>query len=271
MNEQQRKQMIRQAFDTVAGGYDNPALSFFPQAAAQMVDLLDLPAHAQLLDACTGTGAVALAAAEKMHDGKVIGIDLSNGMLGQAKNNAEEKGLNNIEFVHADLDHLDYPANHFDLVVSSFGLFFVSDMSAALQRMLDILKPGGRIAISSFADGAFDPVSDMFMQRYESFGREVPYQAWRRLSNEQMMGDVFSSVGIDSVSYHHLPLGFSLKSADTWWDVLWNAGSRGMLDQMDANELARFREMHCDEVNQLCAQQDVWVNTNAIIGIAQKN
>lgn len=271
MDEQQRKQMIQQAFDTVAGGYDHPSLAFFPQTAAKMIELLQPPAHAQLLDVCTGTGVVALAAAEKMHDGKVTGVDLSAAMLAQAKNKADARGLNNIEFVHSDLENLEYPAQHFDLVTSSFGLFFMSDMTSALQHMLNMLKPGGRIAISSFVDAAFSPVSDIFLQRYEAYGREVPPLSWKRLSNEQLLSELFAHVGITEVSYHHLPLGFALKSVDAWWDIVWNAGFRGLLNQLDEQEQARFRDEHFDEINQLCKQQDVWVDTGVIIAIAHKD
>jgi ubiquinone/menaquinone biosynthesis C-methylase UbiE len=91
MQSQQRKQMIQQGFDAVAPGYDHPSLAFFPDTAQRLVNLLQLEPHLHLLDVCTGTGCVAIEAAQQLPQGQVIGIDLSNGMLQQARNKAAEK------------------------------------------------------------------------------------------------------------------------------------------------------------------------------------
>ena len=89
--------MIQKGFDTVAAGYDHPSLSFFPETAKRLVEHLQLNPTDNLLDVCTGTGVVALTAAEKLRQGKVTGIDLSSGMLQQAKNKAVEKNLSNTD------------------------------------------------------------------------------------------------------------------------------------------------------------------------------
>lgn len=77
----QRKQMIQKGFDTVAAGYDHPLLSVFPETAKRLIAHLRLRGAQQLLDVCTGTGVVAIAAAEQLPRGQVTGIDLSTGML----------------------------------------------------------------------------------------------------------------------------------------------------------------------------------------------
>ena len=84
-NKADRKKMIQNGFDTVAAGYDHPSLFFFPETAKRLIEHLKLEPHQHLLDVCTGTGVVALTAAEKLTEGKVTGIDLSTSMLQQAK------------------------------------------------------------------------------------------------------------------------------------------------------------------------------------------
>ena len=91
-NSNDRKQMIQKGFDTVAAGYDHPSLSFFPETAKRLVEHLQLNPTDHLLDVCTGTGCIALTAAEKLTQGKVFGIDLSSGMLQQVKKTARDGG-----------------------------------------------------------------------------------------------------------------------------------------------------------------------------------
>ncbi len=270
MDSLKLKQMIQEGFDTVAPGYDHPSLAFFPEAAQRMLAHLRPDPDGCLLDVCTGTGVVALAAAGQMPEGRVTGIDLSSGMLEQARNKARQRGLGNVEFVHVDLEQADFPARHFDLITIGFGLFFMSDMSAALSRMLHMLKPGGRIAVSSFTDKAFDPMSDLFLRRYESFGYEVPPLSWKRLSTPQAMRDRFGEAGIEDVSLHNEPLGYYMETAQSWWDIVWNAGFRRLLNELSGDERRLFEQQHREEISALCRHQPAWLDTGVIIAIGRK-
>lgn len=227
MENNDRKKMIQQGFDTVAAGYDHASLSFFPETAKRLVEHLKLEPHHQLLDVCTGTGVVALTAAEKLSKGKVTGIDLSYGMLKQAVNKAAEKNLSNTEFKQMDLDELTFPEATFDVATSSFGLFFIEDMTTALNSITRTVKPGGKIAITTFTEDAFSPMADIFIHRYEATGRTVPALSWKRLASEELIREQFKAVGITNVSVHHEPLGYQMTDAQMWWDVVWNAGWRG--------------------------------------------
>ena len=271
MDSSQRKQMIRQAFDTVAQGYDHPSMAFFPETAKRMVQLLQLDPRAHLLDVCTGTGVVAIEAARMLGQGKVTAIDLSPGMLAQARNKAEQQRLDNVEFIQADLDYLDFPAHHFDVITSSFGLFFMEDMQAVLSRILTMLKPGGKLAISSFVDSAFSPMSDLFLSRYEDFGREAPPLSWKRISTEQALRDLFGSVGVDSVKIYPEALGCYMNSPQDWWDIVWNAGYRGLLNQLNDDEQVLFKQQHLAEIQQLCDAEQTWLDTGVNIAIARKS
>ncbi len=77
MDMQQRKQMIRDTFDTVAEDYDHPSLRFFQETAQRMLDYLAPDPAARCLDVATGTGMVALEAAQRLPAGSIIGPPLS--------------------------------------------------------------------------------------------------------------------------------------------------------------------------------------------------
>jgi len=99
MNEQQRKAMLKETFDTVSGGYDDRALRFFPASAAHMAALLRLRGDEHVLDIACGTGHASLAAARLLPSGRVIAVDFSPGMLDQARQKADSLAIRNIEFL----------------------------------------------------------------------------------------------------------------------------------------------------------------------------
>jgi ubiquinone/menaquinone biosynthesis C-methylase UbiE len=263
-----RKAMIRQAFDTVASGYDHPSLPFFPETARHMLDTIRVNDGAHILDVCTGTGAVALRMAEKFRDCQITGIDLSSGMLQQAQRKAEQKNLANVNFIQMDLDHLSFPAAQFDVATCSFGLFFLPDMLAALNNIKQVVKPGGSIVISSFVDGAFEPFSDIFLQRYQSFGKEIPPLSWKRLCNESLIRELFAQAGIHNITFKQAPLGHAIKTAQQWWDVVWNAGYRGLLNQLTEQQRVEFESQHRQEISDYCADGKARLNTGVIIANA---
>lgn len=271
MTSQNTKQMIQQGFDTVAADYDHPSLAFFPETAKRMVSHLNLKPHHHLLDVCTGTGVVALTAAEQIIQGKVVGIDLSSGMLQQARNKVAQKNLSNIEFVQMDLGHLEFPEASFDAATSSFGLFFLENMTQGLKHMVSRVKPGGQVAISSFTGDAFSPMADRFLNQYESFGYEVPGISWKRLATQSLIEEQFNAVNINNIHFHHEPLGYLMTSADMWWDVVWNAGWRGLLNQLSETEQYDFKARHMEEIAQIIGAEGVWFNTEVLIAVGVKD
>ncbi|MCF6209447.1 MAG: methyltransferase domain-containing protein [Gammaproteobacteria bacterium] len=89
LDTQARKQKVISVFDEVAGGYDSPALRFFPFSAERALGHLNPKPGSKILDAATGTGALAMALAQAVGpQGRVIGIDLSTAMLERAAHNA---------------------------------------------------------------------------------------------------------------------------------------------------------------------------------------
>lgn len=267
---QQYKQMIQTAFDTVAPGYDHPSLAFFPDTAHLMIQYLDLAEDLKLLDVCTGTGMVALNAARQLPQGQVTGIDLSSGMLCQASEKAAQYGLTNTQFIHMDLDHLDLPAQSYDVATSSFGLFFLTDMMSAMNTIAETIRPGGRIAISSFTGQAFDPFSSLFLDRYAAFGMEIPDLSWKRLASEDNIRAIYHAAGIDNIRFFHEPLGYDIETAQDWWDVVWNAGYRGLLNQLTPEQQVLFRDQHFAEIDDLLSNGKVRMDTHVIIAIGQK-
>lgn len=103
-----------------------------------------------VLDLATGTGLVALEIARAVGpSGRVIGVDISNGMLATARRKASEAQLRNLQFRQGDAERPDFEPNSFDRIFCASALVLMSDVEAALRRWRELLRPGGTIAFDT--------------------------------------------------------------------------------------------------------------------------
>ena len=120
--------------------------------ADRLTRLADPRPGERVLDVATGTGFVAVPAARLVGErGRVVGVDISAGMLAQAAEAVAAAGLTNIELVRADAETLDLPAGSFDLVVCASALPYMTDVPAALRRWRALLRPAGRLAFNCWS------------------------------------------------------------------------------------------------------------------------
>ncbi|MBI5038682.1 MAG: methyltransferase domain-containing protein, partial [Nitrospirae bacterium] len=106
-----------------------------------------LSAGQRVLDLGCGTGYPAILAAQAVGGhGRVIAIDLSDGMLAIARRKAEEAGLSNILFQSEDATTLPFDSDSFDAVISRFCLMFLPEIPRAVAEVARVLKSGGYIA-----------------------------------------------------------------------------------------------------------------------------
>lgn len=106
-----------------------------------------------LLDVACGSGIVALLAAVIVGEtGRIVGIDLSPGQIGVAKQKAAAKGYNWVEFFVMDAMHLNFPDDTFDIAVAQFPHF--PDRKRCIGEMYRVLKPGGNFTICNGGGGA---------------------------------------------------------------------------------------------------------------------
>lgn len=101
----------------------------------------------KVLDISCGTGLVTFPIAQALQpEGRVTGIDLSEGMIEHAAKESERLGFKNIEFKHMDAEELRFPDNTFDRAINSLGLMYYPDPDQAVAEMYRVLKPGGTAA-----------------------------------------------------------------------------------------------------------------------------
>jgi len=120
--------------------------------AATLVNFAGIRAGEAVLDVGCGTGVTTVTAARK--GAKVTGLDLTPALLERAKFNATQAGVS-IEWHEGDVEALPFKDQQFDVVISQFGHMFAPRPAIAVAEMLRVLKPGGRIAFSTWPPELF--------------------------------------------------------------------------------------------------------------------
>ena len=133
--------------------------------AGRLVAFVNIKSGEKVLDVACGTGVVAITAARR--GAAVKGLDLAPALLERARFNAKLAGVD-IEFIEGDAEALPYADASFDVVMSQYGHIFAPRPAIAMQEMLRVLRPGGKIAFSTWPP-------ELFTGRlFDLVGRYVP-------------------------------------------------------------------------------------------------
>ena len=131
-----------------------PYLTFLQPATDALIQAAGLKPGHVVLDIGTGFGDPALDAARAVApEGKVVGVDLSEERLKQARQRARRHNLSNVEFQEMDALQLRFPDDSFDAVISRLVVVYYADPSPFLAEIRRVLKPGGRAALATWSSG----------------------------------------------------------------------------------------------------------------------
>jgi demethylmenaquinone methyltransferase / 2-methoxy-6-polyprenyl-1,4-benzoquinol methylase len=167
-----KKKQVAEMFNHIAFRYDflNRFLSagidvYWRKKAIKELAVLN-PRY--ILDVATGTGDVAIMITKYLLPKKIIGIDISEGMLGFGKQKIAKLQLQNIiELQTGDSEEIHFPDNSFDAITVAFGVRNFESLEKGLKEMLRVLKPGGKLVVLEFSNpkkSAFKGLYNFYMK-----------------------------------------------------------------------------------------------------------
>lgn len=161
-----KKAQVADMFDSIAGKYDflNHFLSLGIDKGWRKKAIKEIATvHPKaILDVATGTGDLAVAAS-KLHPEKIVGIDISEGMLEVGRKKITALHLDHIITLQkGDSEALAFPENSFDAITCAYGVRNFENLAAGLKEMNRVMKPGGKMAILEFSHPKNFPVKQLY-------------------------------------------------------------------------------------------------------------
>lgn len=236
---------IAKLFNLISDSYDTVDVDFFQPIASGLVQALDPSVGESWLDIGCGRGAIAEHAATTLGvNGKMLGFDISERMIENAKAMADRENLTNVDFIVEDAQLPQKIDSEFDVISSCLVLFFLPDPLSALQNWRPLLKDSGRIGVTTF--GKHDSRWQEIDQLFEEYLPPKTLDA--RTSG--VLGPFASDLGMESLlfdaGYHDvktvtnlLPVKF--KTIDKWYEFSWSTGQRGAWLQVPEEERPTLR------------------------------
>ena len=163
----EKASQVEQMFDHIAPTYDklNHRLSWVIDKGWRKKAIKALASYQpqSLLDIATGTGDFAILAAQMLQPKRLVGADISEGMMDIGRQKVKALGLDDVvTFEKEDCLHLSYHSDTFDAVTAAFGIRNFADLDAGLREMYRVLKPGGHLSIIELTTPVTFPMKQLF-------------------------------------------------------------------------------------------------------------
>lgn len=223
--EGEKGKLVEEMFDNIAPTYDtlNHRLSWDIDKGWRKKAIRQLlPFQPKtILDIATGTGDFAILSAKELLPQRMIGIDISEGMMKIGQKKVEAEGLQHIvSFKKDDCTHLSFDDNSFDAVTAAFGIRNFQNLDQGLSEMYRVLRPNGHLSIVELTTPVSFPMKQLFKLYSHTilpvFGKLISKDtsAYSYLTNTieafpqgEVMLDILRKAGFKNASFKRLTFG----------------------------------------------------------------
>jgi len=257
----------------VSSGYVTDTQPLFEQYCHEALRLSGYDGQGTVLDVACGPGTLSLLIHQQTD--QIHAIDFSPGMLDCFNREITRQGISNIQTYLMDGQQLSFDDDLFDWAYSIFGLMFFPDRIKGFKEMYRTLRPGGRVAVTSWAPVSDSPLMQlMFGAMAQAFPKKPESDSQKVLSLEdpEIFSNEMQQAGFRNVSVSHFDGEWTLNDVDEFFDAMVRGSAPiVMLKNQLGNELwSEKRSIMLNWLNQQIVQLPVTLTSRAYIGVGQK-
>jgi len=256
--------------------WDDLNMVFLKPMGDEIIHLINPKDSDIILDVAAGTGEPGLTIATMLTNGKVFITDLSASMLEIARENANRKGIKNIETQACDVCELPFADNTFDAISCRMGFMFFPDMLLAAKEMVRVLKPGGRIATAvwNVPDKNFWVTATMGIVNRNM---DLPQPATGspgmfRCAKPGFIVDLFLQAGLKNISEKEIIAKLNFSTTDIYWNMMTEVGTPivAALSNADDEMKEKIKGEVYNTLNQKYSDGNVIMDSSALVIYGEK-
>jgi len=248
-NNNNLKKHLAGIFSRAAPTYGRVGFSFFHHFGKQLVEFTDIPKKAKILDVASGRGAILFPALKKVGpQGSVIGIDLAEGMIEKTTEEIIKSDFSNANMMLMDAENLKFQDNTFDIALYGFCIFFFPQYEIALNEAYRVLKPYGRIGLSTFYRNPYyeikwlDDLIEKYLPKDKEKNKQEEAPEGPEFDTIEGMQKILIKAGYKDVDNKIEEKEFICKNAEELWKFLWSTGYREAMERINSENLEKLKE-----------------------------
>jgi ubiquinone/menaquinone biosynthesis C-methylase UbiE len=265
------KQQVIQFYDARTA-YDHEEGTQHPLEASLLLESVPLQPGQKILDIATGTGLVAIPAALKVGSkGYVIGIDMTPGMLYQARQKVAAAKLQNIELIEGDAEYINFSDGNFDVIFCCSAIVLLTDILGSLQKWYRFLKPGGFVAFTCPPETAY--MASVYINICAEVLGISPPHILASLGTTERCEDLLQQAGFQNIDIKIEPRGrYRNFSNEKLSQKVINLSFKGnpLLPKLSQEQLDQLQVAYHAEIEKLATDKGVWEDTTTFFVRARK-
>jgi len=262
---------IAGVFGRAAATYDG--IGRFSHFGEHLVDRAQLAPGVTVLDVAAGRGALTFPAAKRVGPhGRVTGVDISPEMLRETAKDVRSGDWLNVELRQMDAEQLQFPDGAFDWVLCGFALWMFPNPHRALQQFYRVLKPGGHLGLTTWAqDSPIHKLNRETLRPHLTPPSKADGAAeTQRFDTKERLETALRQAGFQDARIVADDYEAIVAGVDPLWGEQWSTGARRNLERMPASTLEAVKADYYEKLESLRQPDGVHAVYRALLGFATK-